>query len=562
MPGFLSSPISPSSPIGPIKASKAIGLRIALTALCGILSAVAALTFVWATKEIVDVATHRPDESFALGTTILILSLAAQMLLGIASRRLSASSTVRFSNTMRTQLFDRLMRARWTGRDRFHSGESVNRLTTDVGTVSSFYASTVPGCVTAAVQLTIAFIYLALLSGKMAIAVAAIMPLALLLSKTFLRTSRRLTREIRERESTMYSALQENLQHRLLISTLRYTAGSVNAFAAMQRRFYAATMRRNDITLFAGGMVTFGFMAGYAVAFLWCANGLRTGAVTFGVMTAFMQLVAQVQRPVVDLARKIPLFIQAKVSMERLQEVMQLPVESGEDLPPLKGGVGVRFRNVTFRYPDSDKYILKNFSHDFTPSSMTAVAGETGAGKTTLILLMMGVLTPQEGSVEIYSEDGECVESTELTRSNFVYVPQGNTLQSGTVRGNLRIANPEATDAEIFAALHAAAADFVKELPLQLDTPCGERGAGFSEGQAQRIAIARGLLRKGGMIVLDEPTSALDAATEKTLMGRLREKAGDRTIIIVTHHDTIITGSESITLSPTPAQVPPEAAEP
>ena len=193
---------------------------------------------------------------------------------------------------------------------------------------------------------------------------------------------------------------------------------------------------------------------------------------------------------------------------------------------------------------------------------MTAVAGETGAGKTTLILLMMGVLTPQEGSVEIYSEDGECVESTELTRSNFVYVPQGNTLQSGTVRGNLRIANPEATDAEIFAALHAAAADFVKELPLQLDTPCGERGAGFSEGQAQRIAIARGLLRKGGMIVLDEPTSALDAATEKTLMGRLREKAGDRTIIIVTHHDTIITGGESITLSPTPAQVPPEAAEP
>lgn len=259
------------------------------------------------------------------------------------------------------------------------------------------------------------------------------------------------------------------------------------------------------------------------------------GTVTFGVMTAFMQLVAMVQRPVVDLAGKIPVIIRAQVSRQRLDEILTLPTENTTQLAALQGNVGVRFTDVTFRYPDSERDVLKDFSSDFKPSELSLIMGETGIGKSTLLLLMLGILKPQKGKVEVYSDNGKRMECSEMTRSNFTYVPQGNSLLSGTVRSNLLMADPAASDQEMKEALHAAAADFVLQLPEGLDTPCGERGQGFSEGQAQRIAIARGLLKKGGIIVLDEPTSALDPATEKILMERLRSHAKGKTIIIVTH---------------------------
>lgn len=549
---LLQNPVSASKFLGKGKrflwrCSAPARRHIAGAALAGVLAPLASLTFIAATKAIVDTAT-RGSGSYATAVAVMIGALLVQLSAGIASRRLSASATVRVSNRLRASLFSHLLRTRWTGRDRLHSGESVNRLTSDVGAVSSLLTTTIPGAVSSAVLLILAFCYLALFSWRMALLLVVIMPLALALSKAYLKVSRRLTREIREKEGEMMSAMQENLQHRLLISTLRRTGAVTEAFASLQSQFYARTMRRNDITLFAGGMVTLGFMTGYTVAFLWCAEGLRSGAVTFGVMTAFLQLVAQVQRPVVDLARQIPTAVHAGVSASRLREIEDMPVESEHDNPPLPGAVGVRFHNVSFRYPDSDADIIRGLTYNFTPSSLTAVTGETGAGKTTLLLLMLGVLSPRRGKIEIYNTGGDTEEVSEATRSNFVYVPQGNSLQSGTIRSNLLTGNPQATEEEMMKALHTAAADFAAELPEGLDTLCGERGTGLSEGQAQRIAIARGLLREGGVIVLDEPTSALDSATEKILMERLREAAGQRTIIIVTHHDALSSECEELSL--------------
>ena len=517
--------------------SKGVRGRIAATALLGCATTGAALLFVWVTKTIVDTAVRSPESPLGWLIALLVGSLLLQLGSTTLAGRLEAECITRFSNALRGRLFSRLMRARRGGRSQMHTGDAVSRLTGDVGTASTTLASTLPGMASTAVKLIAAFIFMATLDVRMALCLVVIMPLALLASKIYLKKTRRLTREIREAESRLQQQMQEDLQHRLMMSTMGRTDASVESFRERQRRFFTLTMRRNDISLFSGGMVSAGFMAGYAVAFLWCAFGLRSGAVSFGMMTAFLQLVSQVQRPVVDLARRVPALVAASVSVERLQTLFALPVEADEAPRRLNGGVGVRFEGVCFAYPDDTegRSVVSDMTRDFVPGSLTSIGGPTGAGKTTLLMLMTGLLTPDKGQVTLYSTEGEEAVPSPATRCNFAYVPQGNSLMSGTVRENLLMAAPGASDAEMEKALRLACADFVLALPEGLDSPCGERGAGFSEGEAQRIAIARGLLAPGQVLLLDEPTSALDSATETRLLANLSESAGGKTVVMVTH---------------------------
>lgn len=524
---------------------------IVLTAVAGVLRVAASLTFVWTTKVLIDVATGRSDASWTLFVCLMIGSLVAQLLLSAVAGRTEAGSQTRLSNRLRSRLFAHTMRTRWTGREHFHSAETVNRLVADVGTAAQFTASTIPGAAVTGLQLVAAFVFMLWLDWRMALAVVVIMPVALLASRLYAGRSHSLTREIRDAETGLQRYLQEDLQHRVVISTLGRTDDVNRGFAGLQNRFFSLVIKRNDLSIFAGSMVSAGFMGGYVLAFLWCAAGLRSGAMTFGTMTAFLQLVSQVQRPVVDLAKRFPQLIQASVASERMQEILDLPEEESGPDEILGRPAGIRFDNVTFTYPDAAESTVTDFSHDFRPGSVTAIAGPTGAGKTTLLMLMLGLLRPDSGTVTLY-DSVLGVEAGPLSRGNIVFVPQGNSLLSGTIRTNLQMGRADATDAEMFAALDAAAAGFVRELPDGLDTPCGERGTGLSEGQAQRIAIARGLLRGGGIMILDEPTSALDPATETALLRTMRPDAAvpsdtagktrlfPKTIIIVTHHPAVL----------------------
>ena len=333
--------------------------------------------------------------------------------------------------------------------------------------------------------------------------------------------------------------LQESLQHLSVLQSLEYTDASSATLEGLQGNLYGNELRRTRFSVLSRGFMGLALQAGHVIAFIWGVVGISHGTITYGMMTAFLQLIAQIQRPLVEMSSQLPALIHSTASIDRLIELESLPREELSEPDLLDGVVGVRLQNVTFAYPDSKENVLDGFSYDFTPGSRTAVVGPTGVGKSTLIRLLLSLLKPQSGNIEIYN-DSTSEQVSPAVRTNLVYVPQGNTLFSGTIRDNLLMGNPEASEDQLKEALHTAAADFVLELPSGLDTQCFEAGAGLSEGQAQRIAIARALLRPGSILLLDEFSSALDAETECTLMERLTSRLPQHTMIFITHREKII----------------------
>ena len=509
---------------------------ILLSMLCGMFRMAVSLAFVWLCKYVIDVATHQTAGSLSHGICLMVGCILLQLSLSAVSSRLYASTDVSLSNRMRSGLLTHLLKSRWNGRELFHSGDMLNRMEGDVSVVVRMMVGLFPSVGIVLSQLVGAAALLLILDRRMAVVILLIMPVALVFSKLYMMKMRKITREIRETDSRVQSHMQENLQHRTLIAALERTPMILNTMGSLQLGLKRLVMQRNSYSVFSSVLVQAGFAFGYVVAFSWGVYGLNKGTVTFGMLTAFMQLVAQVQRPVVDLSKMVPSFINGLTSVERLNELYSLPLEEQGAPVQLAGPVGIRLEHVTFRYPGSEREVLHDFSHDFAPGSLTAVLGETGSGKSTLLRLLLALLQPAEGRILLYAGWEERTASP-LTRGNFIYVPQGNTLVSGSLRHNLQLGNPEATDEQMYAALHTAAADFVADLSEGLDTPCGEKGEGLSEGQAQRIAIARGLLRSGSIILLDEPTSALDAETTRLLLQRLTEKVGSKTLILITHQE-------------------------
>ena len=484
------------------------------------------------------IVTGHSKDALAVYIGWMFFCIAMQLFLSVLRNRLCNRTEIILRNKLRNQLFTHLLRMRWNGYDKFHTGDILNRLEEDVSTVTNALCWTIPAIVVTSVQLIGALFILANLDIRLAGMLLFIMPVTLLFSKSYVRKMRQLSRDIRTTDSRIQCHLQENLQHRVLIRTLEYTMQTINKLVILQDMLQQQINHRTDFSLFSRLMVQIGFITGYAVAFLWGIFGLRDGTVTFGMMTAFLQLVTQIQRPMVDLSRQIPTFIRVFTSTERLEELADLPLEEQGDAIRLEGNVGIRFEKVSFRYPRNKHNVLEYFSHDFKPGSLTAIVGETGAGKSTLLRLILALFVPDNGKISLYNAK-ETIAVSPFTRCNFSYVPQGNTLVSGTIRDNLRMGKPDATEEEMQAALYTGVAEFVYTLPEGLDTRCGEQGVGISEGQAQRIAIARGLLRPGNILLLDEPSSSLDSKTEKELLERLNGNLQGKTLVLITHKETV-----------------------
>lgn len=512
---------------------------ILVNSLTGVARVGVSLFFVWVCKHLVDIATGHCGGSIFAYAMLMIACPAIQLALGAVSVRVENRSEVGLRNRLRVRAFRHVLECRWLGRGSRHSGDITSTLTDDVSTVSNTVCRNVPFTIITIVQFIGAMSFFLMLDARLALILAAIMPLALLFSKMYVSKMRRLNTELRNTDSMVQQCVQESIQHRILIRTMEFSELIVSRLRLLHYKSTFLTMRRTRFSLFSNIVVQSGFAIGYAIAFLWGIYGLKFGAVTFGMMTAFLQLVSQVQRPTAELSRQFPAMVRSMTSVERLNELLSLPQEKDTEKERLFSRIGLRLSGVSYTYPGNARPTLSDFTYDFAPGTMTAVVGVTGAGKSTMFRLMLALISPGKGKVTFYDEHNKECAASVSSRQYVSYVPQGNSLMSGTIRDNLLMGNPSASDDEISKALYTADADFVHELPDGMDSRCGEQGTGLSEGQAQRIAIARGLLRPGNVLLLDEPTSALDTQTGNTMLERLSRQYTDKTIIIITHNEHV-----------------------
>ena len=491
-------------------------------------------------RALTDVATHARPGNILLLAILLAAIFLAEMLLHIASTWITAVLGVKTQNLIQQYFFQRLIRGRWSGITRYHSGDVINRLFGDVNDIVNLMTEVLPTTITVIVQFVASFIYLYVMDRTLAIIVIVSSPLFIILSRIYFRRMRRIVRTIKDSNSAIQAIIQESIQHKMVIKVLGRESTMIDRLEQRQQLLRHQIKSRARFSILSKTLVNVGFAGAYLTALTWGLLQLNANVITVGVLMAFTQLISRIQRPMLDAARLLPIFVNSLTSCERLMELEELPLEEEGTPIKLDGKVGIRFDNVTYRYTDNGRTVIRNFSHDFRPGSFTAILGETGAGKTTLVRMMLALISPTEGKVEAYSLSREVRLLAPNLRSNFSYIPQGNTLFSGTIRENLLMGNPEATTDDMHQALRMAMADFVLQLPEGLDTRCGEQGGGLSEGQAQRIAIARAMLHPCRILILDEATSALDPTTEKKLLENLKQHFTDTTIIFVTHRTAVV----------------------
>lgn len=516
-------------------------LQAVVNATLGLLDVAVSLSSVWAVKHAIDVASHTTEGSLYWAVALMGLLILCGFAINISAVWVRNILGIKAQNRMQQRMLDRILRSEWRGKEKRHSGDVLNRLEFDVNNVVNFLTETVPNTLSVLALFIGSFCYLFSMDPWLAAIIVFMLPVFILSSKVYVGHMRKLTRQVRNSDSKVQSVLQETIQHRMLIKTLEKDEAMVDRLEGMQSELRHNVVKRTKFSVFSNLILNFGFALGYLTAFLWSALRMSAGTLTFGGMTAFLQLVAKIQGPARNLTKLVPAFVSVFTAAERLMELEENPLEEqGEPiyLNKTEGGVGIKFSNVTYAYDDGKRNVIDNLTFDFKPNSCTAILGETGAGKTTIVRLILALLHPVKGNVTIYNKVEE-KDISPRTRCNLVYVPQGNTLLSGSIRDNLRMGRLNATDEEMYAALDKACAGFVKELPDGLATNCAEAGGGLSEGQAQRIAIARALLREGSVMIFDEATSALDPETERTLLKNLLGEHS-HTIIFITHRPAVV----------------------
>lgn len=500
---------------------------------------VSAVFFAKFSKQIIDGATIAKEMRTVYTFAAALLGLVVfQSLLNIIECSVSERISARLEVTLKKHLLGSIIRKDYASVTDYHSGDLLNRLFSDVNIVSDGFANIIPNTAYYLTRIVSSVIYLVIINKIFALVFVVGGVFVFLLATLLRKKLKTLHKKVQETEGETRSFMQEAIQNLLVVKAFSAEEKIDETADVLQGEAFTARIKRRNFNIITRTGLNTLFSFGSVFALIFGAWSILTSGMTYGTVTAIIQLVNQIQAPFASLSNIVPGYFAVIASAERLIEIDSLPDEETENAENIdcsniyKKLRAIRFDNITFSY-DRDE-ILSQTSLTVDKGDFVAISGISGIGKSTLLKLLLGVYKVQEGSVLLQLDDGE-MPVDRSTRRLFSYVPQGNMLISGTIRDNLLFINGEATEDEIEAAVKISCAkEFIDEFPLGLDTVIGEKGTGLSEGQIQRIAIARSLLAKAPVLLLDEATSALDENTERQFLTNLRT-VEDLTCIIVSH---------------------------
>ena len=512
----------------------------------GVLSTSLALVTSVASKYLIDIITGYQTEKLGIMVVIVLSSSLFTLLFTNLVKRFSAKLSIVISNDIQADIYDKIMDARWSDIIQYRNGDILNRFNSDVGTVSSNAISWLPSIIIAVYKFIATFFVIWHYDRIMALLSFATAPVMLLMSRFLIRRQRAYSRKVREVSSEMMTFETESLYNMDTIKSFGIMDLFGKRLRSIQERYKTLSLEYNLFSIKVGVFSSILKMIVQYAAFGYCLFRLWTHSITYGTMTLFLEQRASLSSAFSNVAGIIPGFLNSSVSAHRIRELVQLPrethKENNEKILRMQedAQLSVILEDVNFSYIDGMPVIRESDIHA-APGEIVALVGPSGEGKTTLIRLILGLVRPQSGRVCLRASDGTETEMDADSRLLFTYVPQGNTIMSGTIAENLRIVNPAASDEEIIDALKISCAwDFVKTLPQTIDSPLGERGRGLSEGQAQRLSIARAMLRNAPVLLLDEATSALDARTEGRVLENIRRACPEKTCIVTTHHAGVL----------------------
>ncbi len=521
----------------------AFGIKRSIILLTGLSTAYSLLSVFSALliKSLIDIAVGNQQSSLSDATFLFMLTLLAEIVLNTTKSILSTKAKIKQANLLQARLFRKLMVAKWQVFIERHSGDYCNRMISDVEAINNFLLSSVPDIIATSIQVFVATWVLLHFEPGLSIMVLTITPVFVILMRLFAQPLREATLKMQSLKGESLSLSQESILNVITIRAFESQDETCRKLSGLQSILLHWAIRRTKLNALSSAIQSVSWSATYILSLLWGITRLTQKAISYGSMTAYLQLVFQIQVPLRRLISQIPQMIATSASVGRLIEVLDMPEEElSQGDSSLSGTFGVTLQDICFSYQDGEK-VLDMLNMVLTPGVMTALVGSTGAGKSTIVRLLLGLVEPQSGSIVINRHDGDSRPIGACTRRAFTYVQQGNTAISGSIADNLRMAKPTATIEEMETVLKLACAwDYVFELPHKMESRIGEHGIGLSEGQLQRLAIARALLRDAPILILDEATSALDKKTEAQVLMNIQSALQGRTCLIITHRSAAL----------------------
>lgn len=520
----------------------------------GVLGTVISLSGSILSKYIIDAVTGFNTSGILAALVFFVLMQLFQIVVRAISGRISAQVSIRVNQQITAQVYDKLLITDWEALSAYHSGDILTRVAGDVTTVSSSVLGWFPELLTRLLQFAGTLGVILYYDATLAILALLSAPVTLLMSRYVIKMMRHHNQKMRQLSSEMMVFNEESLQNIQLIKSFDRTDAYSQKHRKLQQRFKDASLDYNRFSIHKNTIMSLAGTTVALVCFCWAIYRLWSGYITYGTMTLFLQLSGSLTAAFAALAGLVPGAISAATAARRIMAIMELPVEDRSDASAagayvqkyMATSLSIEAKGLSYHYEDGMP-VLSDSDFVADAGQIVTFVGPSGEGKTTLLRLLLGIVRPQNGSLELCSEDGSRIHVSASTRALFAYVPQGNTFFSGTVRENLQMIRPDTTDAQLHDVLRLACAeDFIQALPLGLDTPVREQGGGFSEGQLQRLCIARALLSSAPILLLDEATSALDIETERKVLDNIMHSQKGRTCIITTHRPSVLEISHRI----------------